>query len=42
MLMDMSYLVAMTALRWRGFFGALKVDHIIFSKMEHRGVGAIV
>ena len=40
MLMDMSYLVAMTALRWRGFFGALKL--IIFRKMEPRGVGAIV
>ena len=42
MLMDMSYLVAMTALRWRGFFGALRVDHIIFSKMEPRGVGGII
>ena len=40
--MDMSYLVAMTALRWRGFLGALRVDHIIFSKMEPRGVGGII
>ena len=42
MLMDMSHLVAMTALRWRGFFGALKlIICIIFSKMEPRGGGAI-
>ena len=40
MLMDIRNLVAMTELRWRGFFGALKL--IIFSKMEPRGVGGII
>ena len=31
MLMDLSYLVAMTALRWRGFFGALELIIVSYS-----------